>query len=229
MASTVLPPKPKPAIEREEKRPSTGGGGFGDLPPQNGDGGGESGQPDPGVLAVQRYKLGIWIGFGGIVMVFAAFTSALVVRKGLSDDWRAFELPDVLWLGTLILLASSVTVEKARRAMQVGLEKGLRRWLGATALFGAAFLASQYAGWRELAAQGVYVTSNPSSSFFYLLTAAHGLHLLGGMMAMTYVVWRVWRSRIWVTRDAAVEGAALYWHLMDGLWVYLFALILVGG
>ena len=214
MASTVLPPKPKPAIEREPERPSVGGG--------------ESGQPDPGVLAVERYKLGIWIGFGGIVMVFAAFTSALVVRKGLSDDWRAFELPDVLWLGTLILLASSVTVEKARRAMRAGREKGVRHWLGATAVLGAAFLAAQYVAWSQLSAVGVYVSSNPSSSFFYLLTVAHGLHLLGGLVAMTYVVWRVWRSRIWATREAAVEGAALYWHLMDGLWVYLFALILVG-
>ncbi len=228
MASTVLPPKSEPAIEREEKRPSTGGGGFGDLPPQNGDGGGESGQPDPGVLAVQRYKLGIWIGFGGIVMIFAAFTSALVVRKGLGDDWKAFELPGILWLSTLILLASSVTVETARKAMRAGRERGLRHWLGATALLGAAFLAAQYAGWSELSSQGVYVSSNPSSSFFYLLTAAHGVHLLGGLMAMTYVVWRVWRSRIWATREAAVEGAALYWHLMDALWVYLFALILVG-
>ncbi len=225
MASTVLPPKPKPSIEREPQRPSVGGGGFGGLRPADGEGGD---RPNPGASAVQRYKLGIWVGFGGVVMVFAAFTSALVVRKGLSDDWRAFELPGILWISTLILLASSVTVEKARRAMRSGLEQGLRHWLGATALLGAAFLAAQYAGWSELSAQGVYVTSNPSSSFYYLLTAAHGVHLLGGLMAMTYVVWRVWRSRIWATRDAAVEGAALYWHLMDGLWVYLFALILVG-
>ena len=218
MASTVLPPKPKPSI---------GGGGFGDLPPQNGGGGGEPGQPDPGVLAVQRYKLGIWIGFGGIVMIFAAFTSALVVRKGLGDDWRSLQLPGILWFSTLILVASSVTVEKARRAMRAGLEKGLRHWLGATAVLGGAFLAAQYVAWSQLSAAGVYVSSNPSSSFFYLLTAAHGLHLLGGLIAMAYVVWRVWRSQIWVTRDAAVEGTALYWHLMDALWVYLLALLMV--
>ena len=112
--------------------------------------------------------------------------------------------------------------------MRAGLERGLRHWLGTTALLGAAFLVAQYVAWTQLSAAGVYVNSNPSSSFYYLLTAAHGLHLLGGLLAMTYVVWRVWRSRIWVTREAAVEGAALYWHLMDALWVYLFALILVG-
>jgi cytochrome c oxidase subunit 3 len=102
---------------------------------------------------------------------------------------------------------------------------GLRRWVGITAVLGAAFLALQYAGWAQLAARGIYVASNPSSSFFYVLTAAHGLHLLGGVIALSYVVYRIWRPTVWITREAVVESTALYWHFMDGLWVYLVLLL----
>jgi cytochrome c oxidase subunit 3 len=169
----------------------------------------------------------MWIGLGGVVMVFAAFTSALVVRKGLGGDWRPFDLPGILWVSTAVLLASSFSIEKARRWMWRRHDQGLQRWMSVTGLLGAAFLASQLLAWRELADRGIYLASNPSSSFFYLLTAAHGVHLLGGIMAMSYVLYRLWRRRDWVTREAAVEATALYWHFMDGLWVYLLVLLMV--
>jgi cytochrome c oxidase subunit 3 len=174
---------------------------------------------------VERYKLGTWIGLGGIVMIFAAFTSAMVVRSGISGDWQAIDLPAVLWLSTAILLASSFTLEKAKGLMHRKLDAGLRRWMGITAVLGGLFLVLQYVGWTELAARGIYLASNPSSSFFYLLTAAHGVHLLGGVIAMSYVMYRIWRPAVWVTREAVVESTALYWHFMDGLWVYLVLLL----
>jgi len=224
MATTLTPPKP-----RAETKPSpstTDGGGFGRGGP-GGNGGGHGGpqEPDPRALAVQRYKLGTWVGMAGIVMVFAAFTSALVVRQGISNDWRAFALPSILWLSTAVLLASSFSLEKAKRMMHRGLENGLRRWVSMTAVLGGMFLVSQYLGWLELSARGIYVASNPSSSFFYLLTAAHGLHVLGGVIALSYVLYRVWRPGVWFTREAVVESTALYWHFMDGLWVYLVLLL----
>ena len=224
MATTLAPPKPKRTGERP--RPASGGGGP--LPPRGdrpgGGGGGDGWDPHS---AVQRYKLGVWIGIGGIVMLFAAFTSAMVVRSGLGEDWRAIELPRVLWLSTGILLISSVSIEKARRAMWREQSADLRRWMTVTAILGALFLASQLVAWQQLASRGVFVATNPSSSFFYLLTAAHGVHLLGGLLTLGYVTLRVWRSSYWPTRAAAVEAAALYWHFMDGLWVYLLALLMV--
>jgi len=224
MATTLAPPKPKRTGERP--RPTSGGGGP--LPPRDrgryGGGGGDGWDPDS---FVQRYKLGVWIGIGGIVMLFAAFTSAMVVRSGLGEDWRAIELPRVLWLSTGILLISSVSIEKARRAMWREQSADLRRWMTVTAILGALFLASQLVAWQQLASRGVFVATNPSSSFFYLLTAAHGVHLLGGLLTLGYVTLRVWRSSYWPTRAAAVEAAALYWHFMDGLWVYLLALLMV--
>jgi len=145
----------------------------------------------------------------------------------LGGDWQSFDLPLVLWLSTAVLLASSFTIEKARRAMWREGAGELQRWISVTAVLGAAFLACQLLGWRELAARGIYLASNPSNSFFYLLTAAHGVHLLGGILALSYVVFRVWRPSAWPTREAAVEATSLYWHFMDGLWVYLWLLLLV--
>jgi cytochrome c oxidase subunit 3 len=97
-----------------------------------------------------------------------------------------------------------------------------------TAGLGAMFLTSQLIAWQQLATRGVFVATNPSSSFFYVLTAAHGVHLLGGLLTLGYVTLRVWRpSSYWPTRAAAVEAASLYWHFMDGLWVYLLVLLMV--
>jgi cytochrome c oxidase subunit III len=226
MATTLTPPKPRRTAER--LRPTSGGGGiFRPLDGgRHGDGGGDGWGRDPD-SAIQRYKLGVWIGIGGIVMLFAAFTSAMVVRSGLSEDWRAIELPHVLWLSTAVLLISSFSIEKARRAMRRDDNAALQRWMTVTAGLGALFLASQLVAWQQLASHGVFVSTNPSSSFFYLLTAAHGLHLLGGLLTLSYVTLRVWRSSPWATRAAAVEAATLYWHFMDGLWVYLLVLLTV--
>jgi cytochrome c oxidase subunit 3 len=169
--------------------------------------------------------LGIWIGIGGIVMLFAAFTSAMVVRRGAGSDWTTVELPGVLWVSTAILLLSSLSIEKARRAMWRQQTFGLRRWMAVTAGLGAAFLICQLLAWGQLADRGVFLASNPASSFFYVLTAAHGVHLFGGLLALGYVVLRVWRSVFWPTRAAAIEATAVYWHFMDGLWVYLLVLL----
>ena len=225
MASVVTSPEPKTRTLTQSPAVDNGRGAGGGSKRGGGEGGGPQGS-DPGA-AVERYKLGVWVGFGGIVMVFAALTSAMVVRSGLGDDWKAFDLPGVLWLSTAVLLLSSISIEKAKRAMRDGSEAGLRRWLSVTAMLGAGFLATQLAGWSELLGRGIYVATNPSSSFFYVLTAGHGLHLFGGLLALTYVVFRVWRATAWATKEAAIEGMVLYWHFMDGLWVYLFALLLV--
>ena len=226
MASVVTSPEPKTRTLTQSPSVDNGrGAGGGGRRGGGGEGGGPHGSAP--AAAVERYKLGVWVGSGGIVMVFAALTSALVVRSGLGGDWKAFDLPGVLWLSTAVLLLSSVSIEKAKRAMRDGLEAGLRRWLSVTAMLGACFLATQLAGWSELADRGIYIATNPSSSFFYVLTAGHGLHLFGGLLALTYVVFRVWRATAWATKEAAIEGTVLYWHFMDGLWVYLFALLLV--
>ena len=177
----------------------------------------------------------MWMGLAGISMVFAAFTSALVVRKGMGGDWVHFALPPTLYLNTAVLLASSLTLELARRSIiptRSGLaskasdQAGFRRWWYLTLLLGCAFVAGQLQAWRQLAAQGVYLSTNPGSSFFYLLTAAHGLHLLGGMGALAYVAARARGAGLVSGRRTAVDMTALYWHFMDALWIYILFLFL---
>lgn len=224
MSTTLAPPPVVEDEQHEKPRSYTGGGGFPPTAPRDSDGGGRPRGPDPS--AVIRYKLGVWVGIAGIVMVFAAFTSALVVRSGLGGDWAPIEIPQILWLSTALLLASSFTIEKAKRLLRKDAKEGLRLWLGITLALGALFIVSQWIGWQALAADGIYVASNPSSSFFYLLTAAHAAHILGGVLALSYAVFRAWSPAVWVTRQATVEATAIYWHFMDGLWVYLLLLLM---
>ena len=204
-----------------------GHGGGTDVPAggdDDGDGHGGGGLP---AIPQRAYFTAIQLALAGIVMFFMALTSSFLVRKGLGDDWVSFALPRVLWANTLVLLASSGAIQFARARLRSGDTEGFRRWWAITTALGALFLAGQFAAWRQLAAQGVFLATNPSSSFFYLLTALHGLHLLGGIVGLFYVAYRPWqRSRI--TQSTAADLVSIYWHFMDGLWIFLFALLYLG-
>jgi cytochrome c oxidase subunit 3 len=197
-----------------------GGSGFG------GDNGGEGASGMPAVPQ-RTYVTGMTVALGGILMFFMALTSAYIVRKGISFDWRPLVFPKVLWVNTAILLLSSATIARARRFFLRNDIEGFRHWWGLTTALGLLFLVGQVIAWRQLAAQGVYLTSNPSSSFFYVLTAAHGLHLLGGIVALLFVGLR-WARQTHLTPATATEVVSIYWHFMDGLWVFLLLLLYLG-
>jgi cytochrome c oxidase subunit 3 len=200
------------------------GGGI-DVPAGGGDDG-DSGSGFP-PIPQRAYFTVIQLALVGIVMFFMALTSSLLVRKGIGDDWVAFALPRVLWFNSLVLLCSSVTIEVARRHLREGAFGAYRRWWAFTTALGVLFVAGQWVAWRQLASQGVFLATNPSSSFFYLLTALHALHLTGGILALLYVAFRHWQSSR-ITQFTAVSMAAIYWHFMDGLWLFLFALLYLG-
>lgn len=178
-------------------------------------------------VPAHTYQTGMWMALAGIVMLFAAFTSAMVVRKGLSNDWLRTSLPRILYANTLILIASSVTLEFSRRSLAGGLGKKFALWLYATVALGLVFVAGQFTAWRELAERGVFLSTNPSSSFFYLLTGAHGLHLLGGILALGYLAAKASSIAAGRKKRTAVDVTALYWHFMDGLWIYILILLSV--
>jgi cytochrome c oxidase subunit III len=201
----------------------TGGGRGGRGP--SGDGGGGDFHFGSPAVPQRAYVTGITVALAGILMFFMALTSAYIVRKGLSNDWRPLALPKILWLNTVILVASSGTIFQARRKLAGGDQNSFRYWWGVTTALGMLFLAGQLVAWRQLAAAGVYLASNPSSSFFYVLTAAHGLHLLGGVVALFFVALR---STTRLTRSTATEVVSIYWHFMDGLWVFLLLLLFLG-
>lgn len=186
------------------------------IPAVEKDGHGRPGQPS---IQDQLYKTGTMVGLAGVLMFFTAFISAYIVRQGLGGDWEPIRLPNLVWYNTLILLASSFSLEMARtRSKDV---PALRSWwLGAAAL-GTVFLIGQLMVWQKLSDEGVYLASNPSSSFFYVLTAVHGIHLLGGVLALLILSLKLWKG---VLASHHVGAMALYWHCMDFLWVLLLLL-----
>src|SRR5262245_42474235 len=188
------------------------------LPPRDDFGDGGSG----GRGASRRASFtGLFVLLAGVTMFFAAFTSAYIVRKGLSNDWVKTPLPAVLWVNTVVLIASSAALEVGRRRLRAGERERFNFfWTAGTAL-GLLFLAGQYLAWTQLSAQGIYISTNPSSSFFYLFTAAHGVHLLGGVIAMLYVNFKALRLELGPGKRTAVDITTAYWHFLDGLWIYL--------
>jgi cytochrome c oxidase subunit 3 len=226
MAVTLHPPSEAKRSTRVDV-PNAGSGGFGSPPPvTRGWGGGDSG--GDGYHSEQRYKLAVWVGIAGIVMFFAAISSAMVVSSA-REDWQHITLPSVLWLSSAALLASSLTFEAAKRAVRRRGAKDVRNWVLLTTLLGIGFLAAQLSGWSQLLAQGVVLRGQPSGAFFYLLTAAHGLHVMGGLGVLGYVATRVSIRRPWPRPKAVVEAAALYWHFMGALWLYIVVLLLYLG
>jgi len=179
----------------------------------------------------RAYVTGMVIALSGIAMFFMALISAAVVRRGSpSGDWRPLAvsgwLARILWLNTLVLLGSSATMLQARSRARAGDEIGFRRWWIATSVLGLCFLAGQLLAWRQLVFAGLYLATNPSSSFFYLITAAHGVHLAGGIIALLVVAFHPARR---MARGTAVEIASMYWHAMDAIWIFLFFFLLSGG
>jgi cytochrome c oxidase subunit 3 len=158
-------------------------------------------------------------------MTFAAFTSALIVRRG-SPDWQPIALPRILFLNTGVLVASSITLEIARRKISGFIRgQGISRsqamqWLLATFGLGLLFVAGQYVAWLRLRAEGLYLATNPNSSFFYLLTAVHAIHVLGGLSGLLAVVWRLSRKAP-TLRKSTLDATSYYWHFMGILWIYL--------
>jgi cytochrome c oxidase subunit III len=218
MATTVHEPP-----EIESRPPLSDDGGWRDLTPSTGN-----------LPAVEdsspASRTGIWVALAAITMTFAALTSAMVVRQGSSMDWRHFTLPWVLYLNTVVLLASSGVLEHARKrvaAFAHGLQPGRSLpllWLWLTLGLGLLFVGGQYLAWLQLKAEGWYLATNPSSSFFYLFTAMHGLHVLGGLAGLTLVIWRFSRP-VSTLRLSTLSTVSYYWHFMDVLWIYLLLLL----
>lgn len=160
---------------------------------------------------------GIWVAVAAITMSFAALTSSLIIRQA-SDDWRHITLPAILYLNTVIILSSSVTLEIARRRRTSDLAT-TRSWLYLTLALGVAFLAGQTFAWHQLRVQGLFLATSPNSSFFYVLTVLHALHVFGGLFGLVYTIRRSANAAAW--RVSTLDATAVYWHFLAALWVYL--------
>ena len=220
MATVVQPPDLKHEDPSPAEQHTGGGGGFGSFVPT---GGPLKTLGDPSQEAT---RTGIWVGLAAITMSFAAFTSALLVRQTTGNDWHHLTVPPIVFANTIVLLASSVTLEIARRrvaayARHQSTDRAIPlRWLIATLALGLLFVAGQYAAWAKLRAEGLYLASNPNSSFFYVLTAVHALHVLGGLGGLLRVVAKV-RNPVFSLRKSTMDATSYYWHFMGILWLYV--------
>lgn len=188
-------------------------------------------QPDSHRIPPRAYVTGMLIALSAIVMFFVAIVSAEVVRRGApSGDWQPLRAGSTLWqilsLNTVVLLTSSFTLVHARSRARSSDEAGFSRWWIITCALGIAFLAGQLLAWRQLVAAGLYLATNPSSSFFYLITAAHGVHLAAGIVALLVVALRPARK---MAQSTALEITSIYWHAMDAIWIFLFVFLISGG
>jgi len=201
----------------------------GPPPPPVEEGWGGDGNPEGRGSSRRAAFTALLVLLAASTMVFAAFTSAFVVRRGLSDDWISMPKPPILFFNTAVLLVSSALLEAARRALKSGNRARFNAWWSGATVLGIVFLVGQAVAWRELKSLGIFVATNPSSSFFYVLTACHAFHLLGGVSALLYVDVQALRLSLGPAKRTAIDISALFWHFLDGIWVYLMVLFYVWG
>jgi cytochrome c oxidase subunit III len=226
MATTLQPPQTGSEREPQLHGGNGSGSGFRGVIPEGGDLRAvtePSGEPT---------RTGIWVGLAAIAMSFAALTSALFVREGAATDWQHIPLPPILWFNTVALIASSVALERARRRVAAFMRgedptrAAATLWLNATMALGLAFVAGQYIAWLKLRSEGLYLPTNPNSSFFYLLTGVHVVHVLGGLGGLTRVMIK-FRSASRRLRRSTMDATSYYWHFMGALWIYLLLILLL--
>lgn len=178
-----------------------------------------------GALSLPPVKVGLGVFLAVATSLFALLISAYFMRM-MGADWTTVAVPRVLWLNTGMLILSSVAMQWTRAAAQRGRIEGVRNGLIAAGVFTFSFLAGQLWAWQQLNASGYFLAANPANTFFYLLTALHGLHLLGGLWVWGKATAKVWRGVEVGKVRLSVELCTVYWHYLLLVWVVLFALLL---
>jgi cytochrome c oxidase subunit 3 len=176
----------------------------------------------------QALRFGLWIGMASITMMFAAFTSAYVVRKP-AGNWYEFKLPEAFFFSTIILLISSFTMEWAYKYYKKREEQKFKHYLLATLMFGLGFLCAQIYAWKSLFNQGITVDLNVSGSFLYLISGMHALHVLGGITVLVISVLSAFTFAFSPNsfKVLKLDLVRQYWHFVDILWIYLLIFLIV--
>lgn len=204
------------------------GSESGDL----GNGGGNDGfkksefADDRQVFTPDKYRILMMFLLLVVLMTFGGLVAAYVsLQSTKAQEWKTFPLPYQVWVSTALILFGSVTYVLFERTALVGRTRDARRWLVATCAIGAVFISSQLLVWYQLASDGFYMRGNPYAGFFYILTAVHAVHVIGGIIAMGSLIHRMWlkpktESEV-EQRTAYAHVVGWYWHVMAALWVVL--------
>ncbi len=169
-------------------------------------------------------KIGLGVFLAVVGSLFALFISAYSMRMNMVD-WRALPVPRLLWFNTGVLVLSSVALQWAQVAARRNDMDGVIVGLCAGGASAITFLVGQLLAWRQLSLAGYFVASNPANSFFYLITAVHGLHLMGGLVALGRTTAKVWRGAEMTQVRLSVELCAIYWHFLLLVWLVLLGLL----
>lgn len=185
----------------------------------------------PQPMAMHPQKFALWLGIVSIVMMFAAFTSAYIVRQG-AGNWLLFDLPKALQYTTVVLLLSSGTMHWAYLSAKADKQLQLRIAISITSLLGFVFLYGQVYAWGELVQAKVFFAgnqANPAGSFLYVLTGLHAIHLVSGILFLGLITVWVFMGKVHSKNLTRIEMCATYWHFLDILWLYLFIFLLLNN
>jgi cytochrome c oxidase subunit III len=180
-------------------------------------------------LSMHPRKFAMWLFIVSVGMLFAAWTSAYIVKRG-EPGWSSFELPVQFWINSIIILLSSVTMVWAQRMLKNDKIEMAKVAISITAVLGVAFLVGQVFAWQKMVEMNYYFAgmgSNTSSSFIYVLTGVHGVHIVGGVIYLLLLMIAVFRGKVHSKNMTMVEMCATYWHFLDVLWLYLFVFLIL--
>ncbi|MCC5920508.1 MAG: cytochrome c oxidase subunit 3 [Cyclobacteriaceae bacterium] len=179
-------------------------------------------------LSMHPQKFALWLFIVSVVMIFAALTSAYIVRQA-EGDWLVFNMPSIFWFNTLVVALSSVSMHFAYIYAKKDNQNKLKFATAITAVLGFAFIYGQVKGWGDLVDQGVYFVGNPAGSFMYVLTGLHLVHLLSGIIFVIVLLAFVFYNKVNSNKMLNMEMCSTYWHFLSGLWIYLFLFLLLNN
>jgi cytochrome c oxidase subunit 3 len=179
-------------------------------------------------LSMHPKKFALWLFMVTVVMLFAAFTSAYIVRQS-EGNWLQFDLPPAFWITSGIIILSSITMHWGYISAKKDNLDTAKLAIGITTVLGIAFLIGQFMAWGELVESNVYFVGNPAGSFVYVFSGLHGVHLIGGVVFLLIVLIQTFRYKIHAKSLDQIEMCATYWHFLDGLWLYLFLFLLLNN
>lgn len=176
---------------------------------------------------IHPHKFTLWIGIGSIIMMFAGLTSAVIVKRNQAD-WQSYRIPSIFWVSTVVILLSSLTVQWALKEFKEREMRKYRMLMTLTGILGIVFIVLQWFGFKELwDQQGIHLTNSVSGSFLYIIFGLHGLHVLGGIIALIILFMKAYSVRTRTYSAVPVEIVSVYWHFVDLLWLYLLVFFIL--
>jgi cytochrome c oxidase subunit 3 len=177
-------------------------------------------------MSMQPKKFALWLFIVTVIMIFAALTSAYIVRQS-DGNWVIFDLPNLFLITTGVILVSSATMHWTYLSVKKDNLESAKLAIVITTILGIAFLVGQYMAWGQMVKNSIYLVGNPSGSFVYVISGLHGLHIIGGIVFLLIVMVSIFRAKIHSKNLLRIEMCATYWHFLDGLWLYLFVFLLL--